>query len=54
MEGYQVSGNPRPAVTLYVAQHQVTDGTYLSLAALMDDITHQVQQYGSLAKIPAA
>jgi PiT family inorganic phosphate transporter len=54
VEGYQTFGNPRPAVTLYVAQHQVTEGTYLSLAALMDDISHQVQQYGSLSKIPPA
>ncbi|HEY1794686.1 MAG TPA: inorganic phosphate transporter [Stellaceae bacterium] len=53
-EGYQVLGNPRPAVTLYVAQHQINEGTYPSLAALIDDIGHQVQQYGSLAKIPAA
>jgi PiT family inorganic phosphate transporter len=53
-EGYQVLGNPRPAVTLYVAQHQLDEGTYPSLAALIDDIGHQVQQYGSLAKIPPA
>jgi len=51
-EGYQVTGNPRPAVTLYVAQHQINGGTYPSLAALIEDITKQVKQYGSLAKIP--
>ncbi|HWB49581.1 MAG TPA: inorganic phosphate transporter [Stellaceae bacterium] len=50
--GYQVIGNPRPAVTLYVAQHRINEGTYPSLAALIDDISHQVTQYGSLAKIP--
>jgi PiT family inorganic phosphate transporter len=50
--GYNVLGNPRPAVTLYVAQHQITEGTYPSLAALIDDISKQVKQYGSLAKIP--
>ena len=53
-EGYQVLGNPRPAVTLYVAHHEITEGTYPSLAALIGDIDHQVEQYGSLAKIPTA
>jgi PiT family inorganic phosphate transporter len=50
--GYNVLGNPRPAVTLYVAQHQISEGTYPSLAALIDDIAAQVKQYGSLSKIP--
>jgi PiT family inorganic phosphate transporter len=50
--GYNVLGNPRPAVTLYVAQHQINEGTYPSLAALIADISNQVKQYGSLAKIP--
>jgi inorganic phosphate transporter, PiT family len=50
--GYNVIGNPRPAVTLYVAQHQIAEGTYPSLAALIGDISNQVKQYGSLSKIP--
>jgi inorganic phosphate transporter, PiT family len=50
--GYNVLGNPRPAVTLYVAQHQISEGTYPSLAALIGDINAQVKQYGSLAKFP--
>src|SRR5579863_2484867 len=50
--GYNVLGNPRPAVTLYVAQHQISEGTFPSLAALIDDISNQVKQYGSLSKIP--
>jgi PiT family inorganic phosphate transporter len=50
--GYNVLGNPRPAVTLYVAQHQISEGTYPSLAALIGDIAAQVKQYGSLSKIP--
>jgi inorganic phosphate transporter, PiT family len=50
--GYNVLGNPRPAVTLYVAQHQISEGTYPSLAALIDDIAAQVKQYGSFDKIP--
>jgi inorganic phosphate transporter, PiT family len=52
--GYNVLGNPRPAVTLYVAQHQIGEGTFPSLAALINDIAAQVKQYGSLAKIPNA
>ena len=50
--GYNLLGNPRPAVTLYVAQHQISEGTYPSLAALITDISAQVKQYGSLSKIP--
>ena len=50
--GYNVLGNPRPAVTLYVAHHEINEGTYPSLAALITDIAHQIKQYGTLAKIP--
>jgi inorganic phosphate transporter, PiT family len=50
--GYNVLGNPRPAVTLYVAQHQISEGTYPALAALIGDISAQIKQYGSLSKIP--
>jgi PiT family inorganic phosphate transporter len=52
--GYNVLGNPRPAVTSYVAQHQISEGTYPSLAVLVKDISNQVTQYGSLAKFPAS
>jgi len=51
--GYNVLGNPRPAVTNYVAQRQINEGTFPSLAVLIRDIAGQVQQYGSLAKFPA-
>jgi PiT family inorganic phosphate transporter len=50
--GYAIIGNPRPAVTLYVAQHQLSPGTYPSLAVLVTDIAKQVQEYGSLSKLP--
>jgi inorganic phosphate transporter, PiT family len=50
--GYSVIGDPRPAVTAYVAQHQLTEGTYPSLAALVHDIAGEVGQYGSIAKLP--
>jgi PiT family inorganic phosphate transporter len=51
--GYNVIGNPRPAVTNYVAEHQINEGTYPSLAVLVEDIGNQVSQYGSLARVPA-
>ncbi|MBW7964273.1 inorganic phosphate transporter [Bradyrhizobium sp. BR 10261] len=51
--GYSVIGNPRPAVTNYVAQREVTGGTFPSLAVLVRDIAKQVITYGSLAKVPA-
>jgi PiT family inorganic phosphate transporter len=40
-------------VTAYVSQHQINEGTYPSLAVLIQDIDKQVKQYGSLSKIPA-
>ena len=51
--GYSLLGNPRPAVTNYVAQRQIDEGTFSSLAVLVRDIANQVTQYGSLAKFPA-
>src|ERR1700748_3674773 len=52
--GYNILGNPRPAVMEYVAHHKISEGTYPSLAVLIQDIDKQVKEYGSLAKIPAA
>src|SRR5215813_10106333 len=51
--GYNVLGDPRPAVTNYVAQRKINEGTFPSLAALMRDISKQVTEHGSIAKIPA-
>jgi inorganic phosphate transporter, PiT family len=51
--GHNVLGNPRPTVTAYVASHEINEGTYPSLAALVRDISDQVAKYGSLAKMPA-
>ena len=51
--GYNVLGDPRPAVTVYVSQRKINEGTYPSLAVLVRDIGTQVDQYGSLAKVPA-
>jgi PiT family inorganic phosphate transporter len=52
--GYNVLGDPRPAVTAFVAQRQISEGTFPSLAVLVRDIAAQVDQYGSFAKMPAA
>ncbi len=46
-------GDPRPAVTLYVSQRKINEGTYPSLAVLVKDVGDQVQTYGSLNKVPA-
>ena len=51
--GYNVLGNPRPAVTAYVSQRKLNAGTYPSLAVLVRDIAQQVEQYGSIARMPA-
>jgi inorganic phosphate transporter, PiT family len=51
--GHQIIGNPRPAVTLYVSQREINEGTFPSLAVLVREIAQQVGQYGSLAKFPA-
>src|SRR3979411_1271453 len=51
--GYNVLGDPRPAVTVYVSQRKINEGTFPSLAVLVRDIGPQVDQYGSLAKVPA-
>ena len=52
--GYSIIGDPRPAVTQYVASHELTGGTYPSLAVLVGSIEKQVKTYGSIPAIPAA
>jgi PiT family inorganic phosphate transporter len=52
--GYNVIGDPRPAVTAYVAARKINEGTYPSLAILVRDIAQQVDQYGSISRMPAA
>ena len=46
-------GDPRPAVTAFVAQHQINEGTFPSLAVLIADIAKQVSDYGSIVRMPA-
>jgi inorganic phosphate transporter, PiT family len=52
--GYNIIGDPRPVVTAYVAHHEVTGGTFPALAVLVNDISRQVKEYGSLNRIPSA
>jgi PiT family inorganic phosphate transporter len=51
--GHNIIGDPRPAVTQYVAQRTINEGTYPSLAMLVKEVGNQVQKYGSLNKVPA-
>jgi PiT family inorganic phosphate transporter len=51
--GHNAASDPRAAVTAYVAQHQLTDDTFSSLAVLVGDISKEVTQYGSIAKMPS-
>jgi inorganic phosphate transporter, PiT family len=50
--GYNIIGDPRPAVTDYVHAHHISEGTYPSLAVLVKQISDSVEQYGSVAKTP--
>ena len=50
--GYNVIGDPRPAVTDYVHAHHIAEGTYPSLAVLVKGISDSVEQYGSVARTP--
>ena len=50
--GFAILGDPRPAVTEYVHDHKLSEGTYPALANMMRDIGDEVKQYGSLAKTP--
>ena len=50
--GYNVIGDPRPAVTDYIHAHAISEGTYPSLAVLVKQIGDSVEQYGSVAKTP--
>ncbi|MBN8960277.1 MAG: inorganic phosphate transporter [Rhizobiales bacterium] len=52
-DGYNILGNPRPAVTAYVAERKINEGTYPSLAVLVKSIGDDVLKYGSLDKVPA-
>jgi PiT family inorganic phosphate transporter len=50
--GYNVLGDPRPAVTNYISARTINEGTYPSLAVLVRQISEQVNSYGALDKVP--
>ncbi|GJD55763.1 inorganic phosphate transporter [Methylobacterium dankookense] len=50
--GYSIIGDPRPAVTAYVAARKIEGGTYPSLSILIKQIGEQVERYGTLARVP--
>jgi inorganic phosphate transporter, PiT family len=52
--GYDVLGDPRPAVTNFLTAHHLDEGTFPSLAVLIRNIANEVQSYGAISKIPAA
>jgi inorganic phosphate transporter, PiT family len=51
--GYNVLGNPRPAVTAYVSTRTINEGTFPSLAVLVKEISDEVTKYGSIARMPS-
>jgi inorganic phosphate transporter, PiT family len=52
--GHSIIGDPRPAVSQYVSRRTINEGTYPSLSILIQDVSKQVSEYGSMAKVPAA
>jgi PiT family inorganic phosphate transporter len=51
--GYNIIGDPRPAVSTYVSKRKISEGTYPALSVLIEDISKQVAEYGTLARVPA-
>jgi len=52
--GFTISGgDPRAAVTNYVTDRHISEGTYPALAGLVKEISSQVTEYGSIRKVPA-
>ena len=51
--GYAILGDPRPAVTAYVAARTLEGGTYPALSVLIRRIGEEVERYGTLARVPA-
>ena len=45
--GYNILGDPRPAVMEYVAHHKINEGTYSSLAVLIQDIDIPAEAVGN-------
>jgi inorganic phosphate transporter, PiT family len=50
--GYDVIGDPRSAVELYVSRHAIDEGTFPSLAILVRTVGEELKQYGSIGRMP--
>ncbi len=50
--GYNITGDPRPAVEEYIHDHAISEGTYPSLAVLVKQVGDSVEQFGSVAHTP--
>ena len=50
----QVGGDPRPLVSTAIALHEIDNNTLPAVGELVRLISQQVDQYGSIAKVPAA
>ena len=50
--GYDIIGDPRSAVELYVSRHVIDEGTYPSLAILVRSVSDEFRQYGSIGSMP--
>ena len=49
---FELKTDPRPIVTTFVAQRKIEDATFPALTALVNDITRQVKEFGSIARMP--
>jgi PiT family inorganic phosphate transporter len=49
----QVGGDPRPLVAAAIALHEIDNNTLPAVRDLVGRITQQVQQFGSIAQVPA-
>ena len=50
--GYDIIGDPRSAVELYVSRHAIDEGTYPSLAILVRTVSDEFREYGSIGRMP--
>ena len=50
----QVGGDPRPLISTAIALHEIDNNTLPAVGDLVRLISQQVEQYGSISKIPAA
>jgi PiT family inorganic phosphate transporter len=53
-QGRQVGGDPRPLISTAIALHEIDNNTLPAVGDLVKRIASQVEQYGSVAKVPAA